>query len=146
MKNIFKGMSWYEIGLVFIAAVASAILVVAVLAGIIDLLPVAEKSKSIIFFVLGLTSISIGYWVLLSMTPKTQQATPIPPKIKTGFIEVCRLVREMKRNFSHTPVMPHIAVAMHKAPTMNKRKIINALRYIISSFCKLFIRNLHNVL
>lgn len=65
--NIFRGMSWAEIGLVVTLGTLLAVMAVLLLTGIVYLLPIADKYKFLVLFLLGLVSIFFGYEVLMRM-------------------------------------------------------------------------------
>jgi len=134
--NIFKGMSWSEIGIVVTLGTSLAVVVALLLTATVYLLPIADKFKVLVLLLLGFLSIFIGYAVLIRMPPKSQQRNPATIKPTDHSQDSWSTFKEINRNFSHIPTMPNRAIAISSPPSIKSPKTSNALP-ILSSIIKL---------
>lgn len=144
--NIFKGLSWQEIGIVVVTGTAIAIVVVIALVAIVSSLPIPDASKYKVLFGLGVASLFVGYvFTLKRIPPKSQTRKPATVKPITHSKDVCNGSNEINRNLCQYPAQPSQAAAISSPPTTRQAKTASAL-FMLSSFHRYLIGVLHNVL
>ena len=62
--NTFKGLSTKQIVLIALAVVISSFLIVAIVSAVVYLLPIPDNYQILMFFILGITCLLIGYLCL----------------------------------------------------------------------------------
>jgi len=122
--NIFEGLSRSEIG---IAVTLSAVVVALILTSIVYLLPIADKLKISVLFLLGLVSICAGHCFLISMAPNSQQRNPDPIISNTHLEDSRSTSKGIKKNFSQSVNLPYRATAISSPPSMKRQPAKNPL-------------------
>jgi hypothetical protein len=125
--NIFEGLSRSEIGIAVTLGTLSAVVVALILTSIVYLLPIADKLKISVLFLLGLVSICAGHCFLISMAPNSQQRNPDPIISNTHLEDPCSTSKGIKKNFSQSSKMPYRATAISSPPSMKRQPAKNPL-------------------
>jgi hypothetical protein len=136
--NIFKGMTWLEIGVIVTLSILLAITTGLLIIAIIYLLPIDDKAKTLALFILGFVSILVGYAVLIAMRPNKKNRKPAASKPADHFQDSCSGVNETNRILCHTPNPPNIATEMRKIPRTMQPRTTRALTILSNSFVNLF--------
>ncbi len=125
--NIFEGLSWSEIGIAVTLGTLSAVVVALILTSIAYLLPIADKLKISVLFLLGLVSICAGHFFLISMAANSQQRNPAPIIRNTHLTDSCSTSKGIKKNVSHSPNTPNSPTAISVPPSMKRQNAKNTL-------------------
>ncbi len=133
--NIFGGLSWSEIGIAVTLGTLSAVVVAIVITSIVYLLPIADKLKISVPFLLGLVSICAGHCFLISMAPNSQQRNPDPIISNTHLVDSCSTSKVRKKNFSQPSNLPNRATTISIPPSMKRQPQKNPLTIFSSLVC-----------
>lgn len=125
--NIFEGLSRSEIGIAVTLGTLSAVVVALILTSIVYLLPIADKLKISVLFLLGLVSICAGHCFLISMAPNSQQRNPDPIISNTHLEDSRSTSKGIKKNCSQSSNLPYRASAISIRPSMKRQPAKNPL-------------------
>jgi hypothetical protein len=124
--NIFKGLSWNQIGIVVTLGTLMAFIALVIISAVVYSLPISDSGKLVVFFSSGILCFGVGYFILKRIPPKTQQAKPQPITAAAAFRDVCNGTREINNNLFHSPVIPKRAITISSPPNNHKPNIVKA--------------------
>ena len=132
--NIFKGMTPAMIVLVVVLALLMALVAAVGISAIVTVLPISGEWQSGTLLLLGIISISIGYFVLIRIPANSQHKKPKPTNHNIPDMELYKPVKGTNNILSTIPEPPSNAIANKQDPNSIKNNTHKAFIIALAPF------------